>query len=113
MPPFLQFRLWLRESPTTERVLAGLTALVVLVLVVVALVPVARGNGDDLLVGATSPGAARTTPATDTSGAPSARGRADRRRRYARDSVPAHERQCAGPARRVQPRTPPASPARG
>ena len=45
MPPFFQFRLWLREGPTSERVLTSIAAVVVLVLVVVALVPVANDNG--------------------------------------------------------------------
>jgi hypothetical protein len=52
MPPFLQFRLWLRESPVSERVLAGLAALIALVLVVVALVPVAQRDDGDLKLGA-------------------------------------------------------------
>ena len=46
MPPFLQFRLWLRESPLSERVFSGIAAVVVLMLVVVALVPVATRDDD-------------------------------------------------------------------
>lgn len=44
MPPFFQFRLWLREGPTSERVLTAIASAVVLLLVVVALVPVANDN---------------------------------------------------------------------
>ena len=44
MPPFLQFRLWLRESPATERAIAAAAAAVALILVVVALVPVTRAD---------------------------------------------------------------------
>src|SRR5438105_6432009 len=40
MPPFLQFRMWMREGPPVERVLAGAAALLALVLVAIALVPI-------------------------------------------------------------------------
>lgn len=62
MPPFLQFRLWLRESPVSERVLTATAALVVVVLVVVAVVPVTNREDDaPTQLGATQ------SRATDTS----------------------------------------------
>ena len=44
MPPFLQFRMWLRDGPRGERIATGLTAAVVLVVAIAALVPVGRGS---------------------------------------------------------------------
>lgn len=44
MPPFLQFRLWLRQGPRGERLLAGIVAAVVLAVVGLALVPVSSGT---------------------------------------------------------------------
>lgn len=63
MPPFLQFRLWLREAPGVERTMAAVAAGIVLVLVAVALVPVADddGGGDETVAataGTTSAGGA-------------------------------------------------------
>jgi hypothetical protein len=44
MPPFLQFRMWLREGPRGERVATAVVSLVVLVVAGAALVPVGRGG---------------------------------------------------------------------
>ena len=88
MPPFLEFRLWLREGPTSERTAAGVAAAVVLAVVIAALVPVARGSGggDQTLstlggngqVAGSQPGAAGTAPGgaagVGTSGATGAGG---------------------------------------
>src|SRR4051812_26121491 len=45
MPPFLAFRLWLREGPAGERTAAAVVATVVLAVLIAALVPVAEGSG--------------------------------------------------------------------
>jgi ABC-type branched-subunit amino acid transport system substrate-binding protein len=58
MPPFLQFRMWLREGPTAERVLAGLAGVIVLALVVVALVPVSSDDEADTLATGGAPAGA-------------------------------------------------------
>ena len=73
MPPFLQFRLWLRESPATERVLAAIAAVVALGLIVLALVPVTNDDSTTELavdshgLSATSTTLATTDVMTDTS----------------------------------------------
>ena len=57
MPPFLAFRLWLREGPSGERTLACVVATVVLALVGAALVPVASGSSGTAGPGAAGPAA--------------------------------------------------------
>ena len=56
MPPFLQFRMWMREAPAGERTLAGIAAAIVVVLIGVALVPVAEddGGGDETVAAGTA-----------------------------------------------------------
>ena len=70
MPPFMQFRLWLREGPGPERLLGGIAALTVVALVVLALVPVGRGSDDTSVeAGAGAPAAANgATPAAAAGG---------------------------------------------
>src|SRR4051794_32185370 len=56
LPPFLAFRLWLREGPSSERALASIAAVVVLVLVIAALLPVTtRPSGNAGLTAGAAP----------------------------------------------------------
>src|SRR5437879_1606573 len=69
MSPFLQFRLWLRDGPAGERVLAGVGTVAVVALVVLALIPVTRrsDNGVTAATGATA-SANGSTPASGGAG---------------------------------------------
>ena len=57
MPPFVQFRLWLRDGPVGERVLGAFIGVVVLGLVVLGLVPVHRHERNGVGVRAGAAGA--------------------------------------------------------
>lgn len=66
MPPFAQFRLWLREGPRAERSAAVLATAVVLTLLAFALVPVSNSSS-----GPAYPGAGPATVVAPTSAASS------------------------------------------
>lgn len=70
MPPFLQFRLWLRDGPTGERVLGALGAVAIVALALLAVVPVARDSGTDTaaIAGASQSSGAPTGSASPGSG---------------------------------------------
>jgi hypothetical protein len=73
VPPFLQFRMWLREAPVMERGLAGTAALLVLVIVAIALVPVGDdGGGDDPQAVTAGGSVAEGATQQDAAGAPAA-----------------------------------------
>ena len=69
MPPFLAFRLWLREGPSAERALAAAAAAVVLALVVLALVPVAGESSSPAGLAVELPAPAGSTGPTGASSA--------------------------------------------
>ena len=72
MPPFFQFRLWLRESPPTERLLAAGALSVALLFIALALVPVARNHdaaGTSLGIAGSQATSATTTPAGERAAA--------------------------------------------
>jgi hypothetical protein len=57
MPPFLAFRMWLREGPLGERTAAGITGLIVVGVLIAALVPVATNDDNSSTLITTGQGA--------------------------------------------------------
>ena len=76
MPPFLAFRLWLREGPAGERALASIVGTVLVALVVAALMPVANGSSaaQGIEPGSITPGSTTVPSAAAAGKAPGATG---------------------------------------
>ena len=72
MTPFLQFRLWLRRGPRSERVAAGLASVLALALFAWAAVPLSdAGSSADVTLGAGAPIDGQPVSSEDVPGGPS------------------------------------------